>query len=36
MVLNLNRNQPRKCWDHTIIAWVEFVEMHYKANVERL
>ena len=32
MVLNLNRNQPRKCWDHTIIAWVEFVEMHYKAN----
>ena len=34
MVLNLNRNQPRKCWDHTIIAWVEFVEMHYKANIE--
>ena len=34
MVLNLNRNQPRKCWDHTIIAWVEFVEMHYKANVK--
>ena len=33
MVLNLNRNQPRKCWDHTIIAWVEFVEMHYKVNV---
>ena len=29
-----NRNQPRKCWDHTIIAWVEFVEMHYKANIE--
>ena len=34
LVLNLNRNQPRKCWDHTIIAWVEFVEMHYKANVK--
>jgi len=33
MVLNLNRNQPRKCWDHTMIAWVEFVEMHYKANI---
>ncbi len=33
MVLNLNRNQPRKCLDHTIIAWVEFVEMHYKVNV---
>lgn len=34
MVLNLNRNQPRKCWDHTIIAWVEFVEMHYNVNVK--
>ncbi len=33
MVLNLNRNQPRKCWDHTMIAWVEFVEMHYNVNV---
>jgi len=33
MVINLNRNQPRKCWDHTIIAWVEFVEMHYNVNV---
>ena len=33
MVLNLNRNQPRKCWDHTIIAWVEFVERHYLVNV---
>jgi glycosyltransferase involved in cell wall biosynthesis len=34
MVLNLNRNQPRKCWDHTIIAWVEFAEMHYNVNVK--
>ncbi len=33
IVLNLNRNQPRKCWDHTIIAWVEFIEMHYNVNV---
>jgi glycosyltransferase involved in cell wall biosynthesis len=33
IVLNLNRNQPRKCWDHTIIAWVEFVEKHYLVNV---
>lgn len=33
MVLNLNRNQPRKRWDLTIIAWVEFVEKHYKVNV---
>jgi glycosyltransferase involved in cell wall biosynthesis len=36
IVLNLNRNQPRKCWDHTIIAWVEFVEMHYNANVRKI
>jgi glycosyltransferase involved in cell wall biosynthesis len=34
MVLNLNRNQPRKCWDHTMIAWVEFVEKHYQVNVK--
>jgi len=34
MVLNLNRNQPRKCWDHNIIAWVEFVERHYQTNVK--
>ena len=34
MVLNLNRNQPRKCWDHTIMAWVEFVERHYQVNVK--
>ena len=34
MVLNLNRNQPRKCWDHNIIAWVEFVERHYQVNVK--
>jgi glycosyltransferase involved in cell wall biosynthesis len=34
MVLNLNRNQPRKRWDTTIIAWAEFVERHYQANVK--
>lgn len=34
MVLNLNRNQPRKRWDTTIIAWVEFVENHYQVNVK--
>jgi len=32
MVLNLNRNQPRKRWDITMIAWVEFIEMHYNLN----
>jgi glycosyltransferase involved in cell wall biosynthesis len=35
MVLNLNRNQPRKRWDITIIAWVEFVERHYHVNVSK-
>lgn len=32
MVLNLNRNQPRKRWDITISAWAEFVERHYQVN----
>ena len=35
MVLNLNRNQPRKRWDTTIIAWAEFVERHYNVNVTK-
>ena len=35
MVLNLNRNQPRKRWDTTIIAWVEFVERHYHVNITK-
>ena len=33
LVLNLNRNQPRKRWDISIIAWAEFVEKHYNINV---
>lgn len=33
LVLNLNRNQPRKRWDITLIAWAEFVEKHYEVNV---
>jgi len=35
MILNLNRNQPRKRWDTTIIAWIEFVERHYNVNVTK-
>jgi glycosyltransferase involved in cell wall biosynthesis len=35
MVLNLNRNQPRKRWDTTLIAWIEFVERHYHVNVTK-
>jgi len=32
MVLNLNRNQPRKRWDIAMIAWAEFVAQHYALN----
>lgn len=28
-ILNLNRNQPRKRWDHTIIAFAEVVKRYY-------
>lgn len=35
MFLNLNRNQPRKRWDTTIIAWIEFVERHYHVNITK-
>ena len=33
MVLNLNRNQPRKRWDTTMMAWAQFVDRHYQVNV---
>jgi len=33
LVLNLNRNQPRKRWDTTIIAWSKFVNKHYNENI---
>jgi len=29
MILNLNRNQPRKRWDISIIAWTNFLVMCY-------
>ena len=35
MTLNLNRNQPRKCIDLNIIAWVKFMERHYNVNVSK-
>jgi len=28
MILNLNRNQPRKRWDHTIMAYADIVQRH--------
>jgi len=30
IILNLNRNQPRKRWDHTIMAFADVVERHQK------
>lgn len=35
-ILNLNRNQPRKAYDISIIAWAKFVKMHYDANVLKI
>lgn len=32
VILNLNRNQPRKRLDHTIMAYVNVVERHIKLN----
>ena len=34
VILNLNRNQPRKRLDHTIIAYVNVVERHIKLEDE--
>jgi glycosyltransferase involved in cell wall biosynthesis len=28
IILNLNRNQPRKRWDHTIMAYADIVQRH--------
>lgn len=30
VVLNLNRNQPRKRWDHTMMAWAEVVARYFE------
>jgi glycosyltransferase involved in cell wall biosynthesis len=34
IILNLNRNQPRKRWDHTIMAYADVVERHIKLRKE--
>jgi len=33
IVLNLNRNQPRKRWDHTMIAFAELTAEYYKYSI---
>lgn len=35
-ILNLNRNQPRKAFDLSIVAWAKVVKMHYDTNVLKL
>lgn len=35
IVLNLNRNQPRKRWDHTIMVWAAIVEKHIQSKNTR-
>lgn len=34
-ILNLNRNQPRKRWDHTIMAFADVLERHYKLSQKK-
>ena len=36
IILNLNRNQPRKRWDHCIMAYVKFVSKHIGEKVKLL
>lgn len=35
IVLNLNRNQPRKRWDHTMMVWSSIVEKHRQTKGAR-
>jgi glycosyltransferase involved in cell wall biosynthesis len=34
IILNLNRNQPRKRWDHTMMAFADVVERHHKLKID--
>lgn len=36
VVLNLNRNQPRKRWDHTMMAFAEVVKRQYELTKKAL
>ena len=35
-ILNLNRNQPRKRWDHTMMAFADVVARHYKLTQDKV
>lgn len=35
IILNLNRNQPRKRWDHTLMAFADVVERHQNLLKDR-
>jgi glycosyltransferase involved in cell wall biosynthesis len=34
IILNLNRNQPRKRWDHCIMAYIKFISKHIGENIK--
>lgn len=36
IILNLNRNQPRKRWDHCIMAYVKFISKHINEKIKLL
>lgn len=36
IILNLNRNQPRKRWDHCIMAYVKFISKHIGEKIKLL
>jgi glycosyltransferase involved in cell wall biosynthesis len=36
IILNLNRNQPRKRWDHCLMAYIKFISNHLDDNIKLL
>lgn len=36
IIMNLNRNQPRKRWDHCIMAFIKFISKHLNEKIKLL
>lgn len=36
VIMNLNRNQPRKRWDNCIMAYIKFISTHLTENIKLL
>ena len=34
IIMNLNRNQPRKRWDHCIMAFIKFISKHLNTKIK--